>query len=155
MSPDSPRDLRRKVKSTLPALIDTSAWILALRKDGPARARNHIDMLISENHVAICGIVRLELLSGARTGNEYLELKEDLESLLQLKITDPTWEMASHLAYRMRRKGITVPSADVLIVAIAMENDCDLLHADRHFDLMIEQGAGFPASRAINLLVER
>jgi hypothetical protein len=144
----------RKAKEDLLrlTLIDTSAWILALREGGPARGRDEIDRLIAGNRAATTGIIKLELLAGTRTEKEYKELKQDLESLVQLEVTSKTWESASYLAYGLRRKGITVPSADVLIVAIAAENGCNLIHADHHFDLIAGEGVGFPRSAVIGLL---
>lgn len=135
-----------------PTLIDTSAWILALRKEGSLRARDEIDRLIAENRAATAGIVKLELLAGTKTEKEYKELKEDLEALIQLEITSKTWESASHRAYILRRKGITVPSTDILIMTIAAENGCHLIHADRHFDLMTKEGMGLSPSMVISLL---
>ena len=125
-------------------LIDTSAWILALGRKSREHAKKEVDRLIAENRAATTGIVVLELLSGTKTEEEYRELKEDLESLVQLDINPNTWERASQLAYELRRKGATIPSADILIMTIAVENGCALLHADRHFDLMVEQGVGLP-----------
>jgi predicted nucleic acid-binding protein len=69
-----------------PTLIDTSAWILALRKECPTFTREEVDHLIAENRAATAGIIALELLSGTRTEREYRELKEDLEALIQLEI---------------------------------------------------------------------
>jgi hypothetical protein len=53
--------------------------------------------------------------------------------------------------------GINTKSEDltpyaVLIVTIATENGCELLHADRHFDLMTEQGMGLSLSKMISSL---
>lgn len=140
--------------SSPPTLIDTSAWILALSRGDSSRAKDEVDRLIVENRAATAGIITLELLSGTRTEREYRELKEDLEALIQLEITAQTWERASHLAYELKRKGVTVPSTDILIMAIAVENGCILLHADRHFDLMAEQGIGLPAQEVRSLLKE-
>ena len=152
MKPEPAKPRGRKEKDDRLTLIDTSAWISALREADSTRARDEIDRLIAENLAATAGIVQLELLSGTRTEREYKELREDLEALVQLEITATTWERASHLAYSLRRKGITVPSADVLIVTTAAENDCNLLHADRHFDLMVEQDVRLPESMVISLL---
>ncbi len=134
-------------------LIDTSAWIPALRKGGSTRARNMVSRLIAENRAATAGIIKLELLAGTKTEKEYRELKEELEALVQLQITTDVWDRASHIAYRLRRKGVTVPTVDALIAALAAENDCKLLHADRHFDLMIPHGIG-PSSAAVISLLE-
>jgi hypothetical protein len=47
-----------------------------------------------------------------------------------------------------------VPSTDVLIMTVAVENGCSLLHADHHFDLMSGAGIGLPPSEVISLLTE-
>ena len=147
--------LRREQEANPPfelVLIDTSGWILALGRKSREHAKKEIDRLIAENRAATTGIVVLELLSGTKTEEEYLELKEDLEALVQLDVTPTTWQRASQLAYALRRKGATIPSADVLIMTIAAENECALLHADRHFDLMVKQGVGLPARMVRNVL---
>lgn len=143
-------------KTKKATLIDTSAWILALRKGGSQAAKEEVDRLIAEDQAATAGIIMLELLSGAITEKEYQELKEDLAALIQLEITAKTWEEASRLAYELRKKGVTVPSADVLIMTIAVEHGCTLLHADRHFDLMAEKGIGLPpqAVRSLDSLAK-
>jgi len=141
--------------SRRPILIDTSAWILALRKGGLGRVRDEVDRHVVENQAATSGIIMLELLCGTRTNREYEELKEDLEALIQLETPPSTWERASQLAYALKRKGITVPSTDILIAAIAVENECILLHADRHFDLIAEQEMALTPSDVISLLAEK
>ena len=133
-------------------LIDTSAWILALRKGVSSRAMYEVDRRIADNQATTTGIIMLELLSGTRTEREYQELKEDLEALIHLETTYKTWERASHLAYELRRKGLTVPATDVLIMTVAVESGCSLLHADHHFDLMAGAGIGLPPSEVISLL---
>ena len=135
-------------------LIDTSAWILALRKGDSLRAKDEVDRQVLENRAATSGIIILELLSGTRTKREYQELKEDLGALIQLETPAKIWERASHLAYALKRKGITVPSTDILITAIAMENGCILLHGDRHFDLIAEQELALTPSDVRSLLQE-
>ena len=154
MKTEGNRPRKREASSDLSnlTLIDTSAWILALRKGGSLHAQDEIGRLIAENRAATTGIVKLELLAGTKTEKEYTELKEDLNALIQLEITAKTWESASHLAYNLKRTGVTVPSADVLIMTIAVENGCNLIHADRHFDLMAEVGIGLPPSAVISLL---
>ncbi len=135
-------------------LIDTSAWILALRKGISSRVTDEVDRRIADNRAATAGIIILELLSGTRTEREYQELKEDLRALIQLETTSKTWEKASHLAYELKQKGLTVPATDVLIMTVAVENGCSLLHADHHFDLMVGVRMGLPPSEVISLLKE-
>lgn len=119
-------------------LIDTSAWILALRPDGSPEAREEVRRLLESSRAATAGIVMLELLSGTRSQREFRELREELGALRLLDITSATWERAYRLGYDLRRAGLTIPSVDVLIAALALEHECSLLHADRHFDLIAE-----------------
>ncbi|MBI3460527.1 PIN domain nuclease [Candidatus Acetothermia bacterium] len=115
-------------------LIDTSAWILALRPKGPDSARVAVEELLTTSRAATARIIMLELLSGTRSTQEFRELKEELSSLQQLDLTPHVWEKAFDLGYQLRRAGLTLPTVDILISALALENDCTLLHADRHFE---------------------
>ncbi len=115
-------------------LIDTSVWIAALRPGGSAVARQEIEQLLATSRAATTPVVVLELLSGTRSAREFRELKEELEALQQLELTRPAWERAYRLGYDLRRAGLTLPTLDVLIAALAVEHDCLLLHVDRHFE---------------------
>ena len=117
-------------------LIDTSAWIHALRKSGPAGPREAVARLLTERRAATTGMVMLELLGGTRSRKEYQELFEDLRSLHDLPVTDETWTAACLLSHDIRQKGFQIPATDHLIASVAIANRCELLHADRHFDLL-------------------
>jgi len=62
-------------------LIDTSAWIFALRKDYNPLIKNKIDRFLKENEAAINGMIMLELLAGTKTKSDYERLKNRLENL--------------------------------------------------------------------------
>jgi predicted nucleic acid-binding protein len=83
---------------------------------------------------------------------EYHRLREDLEALVQLAITDEVWQDAAQLAFELRRDGITAPATDVLIASACRVHGCALLHADRHFDLMAERGVGLRPHDVLSLL---
>jgi len=119
-------------------LIDTSAWILALRPDGSAAAREAVERLLATSRGVTTGIIMLELLCGTRSEREYHELKEELAVLPQLELTPTLWARAFHLGYDLRRAGLTLPTVDLLIAALALEYGCLLLHADRHFELLAQ-----------------
>jgi predicted nucleic acid-binding protein len=119
-----------------PALIDTSVWLFALRKDFIPEIRSQVDDLLRNNLVFTTGIINLELLSGAKTDSEYQRLKNRLMTLDDIITDDIIWDKAGALAFNLRRKGITVPHTDILIAACAMSEGCVLLHADNHFDIM-------------------
>jgi predicted nucleic acid-binding protein len=44
--------------------------------------------------------------------------------------------LAYRAGYDLRRKGITVPTIDILILSIAKVHNCSLLHHDKHFKLV-------------------
>ena len=114
-------------------LVDTSVWVMALRKDFQPAAKDRMEYLLIENRVAICGIIRLEILGGTRAEKEFYTLKSRLDSLHHL---ETIWNDACELAFTLRRKGVIVPYTDILIASSALSAGATLLHFDRHFDLI-------------------
>ena len=126
--------------------VDTSAWILAF-KGANKELSLLIDYLLKENRVATSGIVILELSYGVKNQREFKELKEEMKSLIYLETDENVWDKAYSTAFHARRRGITVPSTDILISALAAENDCTLLHSDKHFDILSREGLGLAPER--------
>jgi predicted nucleic acid-binding protein len=118
-------------------LIDTSVWIEVLpgRRANDA-LRRRVDALLAADRVAVTGMVRLELLGGARTQADWRRLDDLLSALHQLPTDDPHWDDAAQMAFQLRRGGVTVPSTDLLIAAVSARAGAVLLHRDHHFDLM-------------------
>ena len=59
-------------------LVDTSAWIDALRTDGDPAVRAEVRSLVSQGAALFCDMVLLELWNGAR-GEAEVRLLADLE----------------------------------------------------------------------------
>lgn len=119
-------------------LIDTSVWILALRKSPLAPVRDEVDHLLAENRVAIVPMIRLELLGGTKSANEFERLKGRLDALRQIPADEANWDIAAELSFKLRQRGKVIPYTDILIGSAAILANALLLHADRHFDLMAE-----------------
>jgi predicted nucleic acid-binding protein len=117
-------------------LVDTSVWIFALGKDFILEIKDRIDHLLKENAIITTGIVKLEILGGTKTQNEFQRLKTRLDALDMVETDTALWEEAYRLSFELRRKGITVPYTDILIAACALRTESTVLHADAHFDLM-------------------
>jgi predicted nucleic acid-binding protein len=100
-------------------LVDTSAWILALRKDFDPAVKERIDHLLKENALITTGMIKLEILGGTKTETEFQRLKRRLDALDSVETDTPLWEKSYDLAFKLRRKGITVPYTDILIAACA------------------------------------
>jgi predicted nucleic acid-binding protein len=82
-------------------------------------------------------IIILELLQGCRSVGERDALKNNLESLDILFITSPVWDHAYELGFSLRKKGLTIPTVDLIIIALSIENKILLLHHDEHFEMIV------------------
>jgi predicted nucleic acid-binding protein len=119
-----------------PFLIDTSAWLLALRKNFLPIAKDRIDHLLKEDVVITTGMIKLELLGGTKTEIEFQRLKARLDALDSVDTDMKLWARAYELAFNLRRRGVTIPYTDILIAACALHANASILHADAHFDLI-------------------
>jgi predicted nucleic acid-binding protein len=115
-------------------LIDTSAWLFALKKDFHPAIKERIEQLLVESDIAICGMIALELLGGTKSEREYLRLKSRLDALYYVEADKVLWDLSSKLAFDLKRKGISIPYADIVIATCALKERAILLHADSHFD---------------------
>lgn len=123
-------------------LVDTSAWVEALRRDGSEAVRRHVAELLTAGGAALCPMVVLELGNGAGDEEERAKIRRLVDELPSLEVTAGTWELAASLARSCRTRGVTVPPTDLVIAATARTHGAGLLHADRHFDLIDETEAG-------------
>ena len=120
-------------------LIDSSAWILALRPNGSTQAQALVGELLEHDRAATAGMIMAELLQGARNEGEYQDLSSELGSLHYLPFPEEEWKLVAQLGYRLIRAGLKVPMSDLIIARLAIKHCCLLLHADRHFELMAKE----------------
>lgn len=95
-----------------------------------------IAALISANVAATCGVIRFEVLRGARDERHFDQLRSMLDGLHQLPIPEALWEEAAALGMQTRRAGLVTQSSDLLIAAVATRAGAVLVHRDRDFDLI-------------------
>ncbi len=117
-------------------LIDTSAWIFALRKQFNPFIKERINQLLKDCIVLVNGMIKLELLGGVKTDKEFRRLKSRLNALEEIEIDTTVWEIAYQIAFELRQRGVTVPYTDILIAASAIKDKAVLVHADKHFDMI-------------------
>ncbi len=128
-------------------LIDTSAWVEALRRSGLPQFKERVREIMLAGQAAICEMVVLELWNGARGEEEKRSLRLILEQLKLLPISSEVWEASYELARNLRVRGITIPAQDVLIAATARYYDAELYHNDSHFAL-IPSDFGPPSAKS-------
>lgn len=117
-------------------LIDTSAWIVSFKKAGNKRLKQKVLETLTSLSAATTPVIVLELLQGCRDKKEYEAMKLRMEALEILPVNEAVWETAYPTGYDLRRKGITVPTIDILILSIAKVYNCTVLHHDKHFRLV-------------------
>lgn len=116
-------------------LIDTSAWIEFLRDTGSATC-NRVEALL-EGEIAICDVVRMEVLAGARDERHLRSLQQLLARAVMLSTIPADYESAAALYRQCRRQGNTVRKLlDCLISAVAIRTGAPILHNDVDFDVL-------------------
>jgi len=117
-----------------PYLADTSAWHRAV-KPSIATAWTH---LLTEDRLATCSQVRLEILCSARNLEAYEQLASELEALHQMPCGTEQFERALEVQHMLARRGglhhRSVKIADLVIAASAEAGNAVLWHYDEDFD---------------------
>ncbi len=114
-------------------LVDSSAWIEGLRRQGRLEVGLALEGLLDAYEAQWCSPVRLEVLGGARK-DERARLARHFAVIPYRPTRDEDFERAIPLAWRLRDAGLTVPWLDVLIAAIAIHDDVRLYTLDAHFE---------------------
>jgi hypothetical protein len=117
-------------------LIDSSAWIVSFKKTGNERLKQMIVEVLNTFSAVTTNIIILELLQGCRNRGEFENLYSRLSALEVLPVNDEVWQIAYHVGYEMRKKGVTIPTVDITIASVAKAHGCLLLHHDRHFKVV-------------------
>ena len=116
-------------------LLDKSAWV-----------RGGAD-LVDYGELCMCAITRMEILCSARSADDFATLQEDLDAHRDLRIDHATLSAAEAAQRELAATGqhrIALP--DLVIGACAQQHGADVLHVDRHFDLLA-QTFGFRSIR--------
>jgi predicted nucleic acid-binding protein len=118
-------------------LVDTSAWVAYLRRDG-SPANIAVRERLATDELASTDIVQLELLAGARNPHHLDQLRQLLAATTHLPIAAGIDAEQGAEIYRMCRRNGETPRQlnDCLIAAVAIRHDVAVLHADRDFEVM-------------------
>ena len=112
-------------------LVDSSVVIDYTRgRDPKLRA------LVQTKPVAICGVVRAEILCGARDAGDRSKLLVELAPFQTVAIPESVWDVVGDYLAQLRRSGLTVPLADAIIATLGIENDVEVWARDPHFPMM-------------------
>lgn len=130
-------------------LIDSSLWILGLKRNCSENVRKVIGELLDKDLAATCGMILMEILQGSKNKKEYDEIKVELEALHYFEENKEVWNRGAQLGFDLRRKGVTIPVTDILIASIAIFYGLILFHADHHFEI-IEENSSLKSKQIIS-----
>jgi predicted nucleic acid-binding protein len=116
-------------------LVDTSVWIDFFRKNYSLESQVLQSLVENEQEVAICGLIRQEVLQGVRDDVTFRRIKNLLDQTHYLSLKEPdSFDHAAEIFRNLRRRGITLRSPmDCLIAAVAIQSNSVLLHRDSDF----------------------
>lgn len=107
-------------------LVDKSALVRLESGQPPADAE-----------LCVCAVTRLEVLFSARSKADYAQLGEALDAFRRLRMDVETLGIAETAQRELASTGAhRVPIPDLLIAACAQQHAAEVLHVDRHFDLL-------------------
>lgn len=117
-------------------LADTSAWVWTRAVGG--RLRAEFDQEVIAGEIAICAIVKLELLYSARNPTEFIALRADLDSLPDCPVGTEQMRRALDVYGLLANLGglhqRSVRHPDLLIATAAEAADIPILHYDEDYD---------------------
>ena len=72
--------------------------------------------------IAVCGVVRAELLHGAVSAKDFANITTMLEAFDEFNLEIPDWQILGDNLYNLRKQGISVPFSDAIIATIALKH---------------------------------
>lgn len=99
--------------------------------------------LVESGRAVITEMIRLEVMAGARSIQEFGGFRADLEAIPCLATTFREWHQAEEMSFALSRAGRRVAAADTLISAVAISYRVPLWHADGDFERVRKTVSGF------------
>jgi len=112
-------------------MVDANVYIDLLRSKQDA-----VDVLYrwaSDRNLAICGMIRMEVLRGVKSIKLRTKLSAFMDAMCNVPSNFSLWSEATDLAWKLDRQGITIPGPDLVIAASAMRLGAAVMSSDAHF----------------------
>lgn len=113
-------------------ILADATVVVAFIRTGDAKLRR----IIVNEPAAICGVTRAEILHGAHDPAHRHRMLVALNLFQQLGIPDTVWDQVGDNLATLRRAGLTMPLADVILATLAISVDMELWARDVHFGLI-------------------
>jgi predicted nucleic acid-binding protein len=116
----------------MPSLIDSSLWVDFTRARSPRSLKQFIAPYILSPEAVIAEPIMYEVLRHA-SDEEAQAIQAQFQTMPLMRAPDDLWTSAARLGQACKRKGVTAGSMDLLIVAVAVHHDAELVTFDRDF----------------------
>jgi len=114
-------------------LVDSNVYIdlMRARRDAVATLFDWADR--QNRSLAICGMVRLEVLRGITSLKARHKVAAFMDVMINVPADNRLWTEAADLAWKLDRQGFTIPGADVIIATSALRLASAVMTSDAHF----------------------
>ena len=118
-------------------LVDSSIWIEFFRRpDAPVSLV--LDQLLAHRLVCTTGLVKAEVVPGARSKRDFRRLRSLFDALPLAPERDGFWTHLIRFRYHLHMKGILgIGIPDLIIATVAIQNRKLVFTADEDFPRMI------------------
>lgn len=114
-------------------LVDTSVWVDVLRDRNSALGGEIASLLGGPVRIVTTGLVVQEVLQGVSVPRQVAQVATLFVRLRYLSPSRPTHQRAASLYRKLRTRGITVPSVDVLLAQLALDHGVRIWSLEGHF----------------------
>ena len=112
-------------------LVDTNVII-----DFWDKPTEEVKNILEENDIAICGVIKTELLRGSNSEKQFSQMEEALNDFTYLSFSEKDWISLARQFITLKKNSLVVPFQDAMIAYIAIKNNCEVWTNDKHFKLM-------------------
>ena len=112
-------------------LIDSTVYVDWFRRR--VEPQEIIEPWIKARAIAICGIIRAEVIRGVINPRQKVKIAELFDVLEEVPTDSVLWHDAAEMAWRLDRKGAVLPLTDIVIAACAQRVNATLITLDDHF----------------------
>ncbi|MCQ2248328.1 MAG: PIN domain-containing protein [Treponema sp.] len=112
-------------------LVDTNIII-----DFWDKPTDKIKNVLEKNDIAICGVIKTELLRGSNSEKQFSQMEEALNDFTYLSFSEKDWIYLAKQFLTLKKNGLVVPFQDAMIAYLAIKNKCEIWTNDKHFKLM-------------------
>ena len=114
-------------------LVDSNVYISLLKTGRDAVATLYQWAEMEDRNLAICGMVRLEVLRGVRIPRFYQAISVLMDVMINVPTDNRLWIEATDLAWMLDRKGVVIPGSDAVIASCALRLGATVMTSDAHF----------------------